>query len=249
VDNKLPRDSAPNVSLIKKVILVNTLRPVRMRSTLFVKDLFHRPDGALVSGIVKRCRSAEYRVWRRCMMNIYPTQTYLHRVRLAPTQFCPHCTTPEPETLTHFACICPQFREARTSAHSQVRTALTSFLILLVRPQWKVCEESPMSRTGLILRPVSAARVAAAPALGQNPDPGENLETMLDLGRWQPDWVFVSAQHKRIALVDLCRSANGPPDQLTAAGTRKQQKYNMLVEALTYYVDNGWVVHVFPWEA
>jgi hypothetical protein len=54
-----------------------------------------------------------------------------------------------------------------------------------VGPQWKVYEESPMSRTGLILRPVSAARVAHA--LGQNPDPGENLETMLDLGRWQPD--------------------------------------------------------------
>jgi hypothetical protein len=36
-------------------------------------------------------------------------------------------------------------------------------------------------------------------------------------------------------------------NQLTAAGTRKQQKYNLLVEALTHYVDNEWVVHVFPW--
>jgi hypothetical protein len=70
---QLPRDSAPNVSLIKKVILVNTLRAVRMRSTVFVKDLFHRPDGAILSGIVKRCGSAEYRVWLRCMMGIYPT--------------------------------------------------------------------------------------------------------------------------------------------------------------------------------
>jgi hypothetical protein len=84
-------------------------------------------------------------------------------------------------------------------------------------PQWKVYDEYPMLRTGLILRPVSAARVAHA--LGQNPDPDENLETMLDLGRWQQDWVFVSAQHKRIALVSLCRSADGLPDQLTAAGT------------------------------
>jgi O-methyltransferase involved in polyketide biosynthesis len=102
-----------------------------------------------------------------------------------------------------------------------------------------------MSRTGLILRPVSAARVAHA--LDQNPDQDENVETMLDLGRWQPNWVFASTQHKRIALADLCRSADGLPNQLTAAGTRRQQKYYMMVEALTYYVDNRWVVHVFPW--
>jgi hypothetical protein len=70
---------------------------------------------------------------------------------------------------------------------------------------------------------------------------------MLDLGWWQPDWVFVSAQHKKIALVDLCRSADGLPNQLTAASTRKQQKYYILVEAMTHCVENGWVVHVFPW--
>jgi hypothetical protein len=69
---------------------------------------------------------------------------------------------------------------------------------------------------------------------------------MLNLGRWQPDWIFICAQHKRIALVDLCRSADGLPNQLTAAGTRKQQKYNTLVDALTHYVENGWAVHVFP---
>ena len=70
---------------------------------------------------------------------------------------------------------------------------------------------------------------------------------MRDLGRWQPDWVFVSTQHQRIALVDLCRSADGLLDQLTAAGARKQHKYSPLVEALVHYTDNGWVVHVFPW--
>ena len=178
---RLPRDSAPNVSLIRKVILVNTLRAVRMRSTAFVKDLFHRTDGATVSGIVKRCGSAEYRVWLRCMMGIYPTQTYLHRVGLAPTQLCPHCPTAVPETLAHFACVCPQFREARTSAHNQVRNVITSFFTPLVGPQWRMYDETSMSRTGLILRPVSAVRVAQA--LGQSPDPGDSPDTMLDLGR------------------------------------------------------------------
>jgi hypothetical protein len=48
---------------------------------------------------------------------------------------------------------------------SQVCTAITSFLTQLVGHQWKVYEESPMSRTGLILRPVPVARVTHA--LGQ----------------------------------------------------------------------------------
>jgi hypothetical protein len=98
---------------------------------------------------------------------------------------------------------------------------------------------------GLIMRPVSVVRVAQA--LDQNPDPGDSLDTMRDLGRWQLDWVFVSAQHKGLALVDLCRSADDLPDQLTAAGARKQRKYSPLVEALSHYSDNGWVVHTFPW--
>jgi hypothetical protein len=114
------------------------------RLRAFVKDLLHRTDGATVSSIVKRCGPAEYRVWLRCMMGIYPTQTYLHRVGLAPTQFCPHCMTATPETLAHFACVRPRFREARTSAHNQVRKAITSFLTPLVGPQWKIYEESPM---------------------------------------------------------------------------------------------------------
>jgi hypothetical protein len=54
--------SARNVSLIKRVILVNTLRTVRMRSTIFVDDLLHHPDSATESGIVKCCGSAEYHV-------------------------------------------------------------------------------------------------------------------------------------------------------------------------------------------
>jgi hypothetical protein len=126
-------------------LLFITVRAVRMRSTVFVKDLFHRPVGATVSS----CRSAEYRVWLRCMMGIYPTQTYLHRVGLAHTQFCPHYTSTR--DLAQLACVCPQFREARTSAHNKVRTVITSFFFPLVGPQWKVYEESPMSRTGLIL--------------------------------------------------------------------------------------------------
>ena len=241
----LPRDSAPNASIIKKVVAANILRAVQKRNTAFVRDLFHRQDGNTVSSIIRRCRPAEYRVWLRCMMGIYPTQTYLHRVGLAASQLCPFCSSAVPETLAHFACVCPQFREARTSAHNQVRQVVTSFLTPLLQSHWKVYEETQMQHTGLTLRLIPAARVAEA--LGHDPDPNADPDAVKDLGRWQPDWVFVSTAKKRIALVDLCRSADGHPHQLVAAGIRKQQRYGPLVEALSHYSDNGWLIHVFPW--
>jgi hypothetical protein len=41
--------------------------------------------------------------------------------------------------------------------------------------------------------------------------------------------------------------SQAPHITYTAAGARKQHKYSPLVEALTFYSDNGWVVNVFPW--
>ena len=66
-------------------------------------------------------------------------------------------------------------------------------------------------------------------------------------GRRQPDWVLVSQHHKRIAIVDLCRPSDVHPAQLLAAAIRKQQTYLPLLEALSYYSDQGWTIHVFPW--
>mgnify|MGYP003349919662 FL=1 len=58
---------------------------------------------------------------------------------------------------------------------------------------------------------------------------------------------MVSKTRKRIAIVDLCRPADIYPDQLSAAGIRKQQKYDLLIAALRHYTDRGWLVHVYPW--
>ena len=58
---------------------------------------------------------------------------------------------------------------------------------------------------------------------------------------------MVSAEDKRIALVDLSRPSDVHPGQLQAAGAQKQRKYSPLVEALAFYVEQGWVVCVFPW--
>ncbi len=37
------------------------------------------------------------------------------------------------------------------------------------------------------------------------------------------------------------------PAQLLAAAMRKQQTYLPLLEALSYYSEQGWIIHVFPW--
>jgi hypothetical protein len=58
----------------------------------------------------------------------------------------------------------------------------------------------------------------------------------------------VSKEAKSIAFVDLCRPSNIHQTQLQVAAIRKQQAYQPLVEGLSYYTEQGWVVHhdVFP---
>ena len=53
---------------------------------------------------------------------------------------------------------------------------------------------------GLNLSKVPAAVVATAGKQVVADSAGE-----CDLQRWQPDWVAISYDHKRIAIIDLCR--------------------------------------------
>jgi hypothetical protein len=85
-----------------------------------------------------------------------------------------------------------------------------------------------MSSTGLILCSTSQA-------------------TAEQWGRRQPDLVLVSQRHKRIAIFDLCCPSDVHPAQLLAAAMRKQQTYLLHQDALHYYSDQGWTIHVFPW--
>jgi hypothetical protein len=105
---------------------------------------------------------------------------------------------------------------------------ITSFLNSTLGANWKIFEETRMSKTGL--------KICSTPQA-----------TAEQWGRRQPDWVLVSQHHKRIAIVDLCRPSDVHPDQLLAAAMRKQQTYLPLLEALSYYSDQGWTIHVFPW--
>jgi len=241
---QLPRDSAPNNSIIQKVAAANIFRSVRQRSTIFVQSLLHRTESITVSRLVRKCAPAVYRTWLKCMAGIYPVQAYLSRIGLVKSSACPHCGGAQPETLTHFACVCPAFREARTSAHNQVRQEITSYLASLARPRWIIFEETRMGATGLQLRPVSASQVVNA-----RPDcePVADSHGRCHLTRWQPDWLLVSSELKKIAIVDLCRPSDVHHDQLIEAATRKQHSYSPLVEALDHYSNQGWIVHVFPW--
>jgi ribonuclease HI len=224
----LPRDSAPNRSILEKVAGSNVLRAVRKRTTVFVSDLFDREEGSTVSRVIGRCAPSEYRIWLKCMTGIYPVQAYLKRIGKAQSPNCPHCGSGAIESLTHFACVCPKFREARTSAHNKVRNVITSFLDSTLDTDWTLFEETRMANTGLMLRPTPQF-------------------TAEQWGRRQPDWVLVSQQRKRIAIVDLCRPSDVHPAQLLTAAIRKQQTYLPLLDALSHYSEQGWTIHVFPW--
>ncbi len=164
----------------------------------------------------------------RKLSGMYPVQTDLKRIGKAQSPICPHCDERAPESLTHFACVCPKFRAARTSAHNKVRNVVTSFLNSTLGPEWTMFEETRMSHTGLLLCSTSQA-------------------TAEQWGRRQPDWVLISHHHKRIAIIDLCRPSDVHPAQLLAAAIRKQKVYLPLQEALRHYSDHGWTIHVFPW--
>ncbi len=112
--------------------------------------------------------------------------------------------------LTHFAMVCPKFREARTSAHDQVRRVITVSLARIIRRKWKMFEETCMKNTGLTLSPVSAASASQAQQRLVEEDP----ERLCALDRWQPDWIFVSHEFKKMGIVDLCRPSDVHPDHL-----------------------------------
>ncbi len=109
-----------------------------------------------------------------------------------------------------------------------MRVVITSFLSNTAGPEWTVYEETPMAKTGLVLRPTTMA-------------------TVDQLGRRQPDWVLVSHELRRIAILDLCRPSDVLPSQLLMAANRKQHAYEPVKEALSSYTDQGWIIHIFPW--
>ncbi len=123
-----------------------------------------------------------------------------------------------------------------------MRQVVSSFLARCVGPKWTVYEETRMGNMGLTLSKVPAAVVATA----GKPFVADSAEEC-DIQRWQPDWVAISFDHKRIVIIDLCHPSDVHKDQLEVAATLKQDGYHPLIRALDFYTTQGWIVHVFPW--
>ncbi len=112
------------------------------------------------------------------------------------------------QSLSHFACLCPKFREGQMPACNKVLDVITSFFTSTLRPTWTVFEETRMAKSGLVLRPTSPAEVD-------------------QLDRRQPYWILVSEEYRKIAVVasvvDLCRRSDVHHAQLLTVAMRTQQ--------------------------
>ncbi len=124
--------------------------------------LLQREEGAVLSLVVSRRDDAVLWVWYKVMTGIYPVQVYLHRIVVTKSSQCPHYSNTAIETLTHFACVCPAFREARTAAHNQVRAVLAITLKDAVSKDWEVFEETPLAATRLNMQQVLLEEVQQA---------------------------------------------------------------------------------------
>ncbi len=155
-------NTAPNKSILKLVSAVDFLRAMKKRNTQYVRHLLHREEGTVLSRVVSRNDNAVLRVWYKAMTGIYPVQVYLHSIGAVKSQQCPHCSNNELETLTHFACFCPAFREARTAAHNQLRAVLAASLKNSLPEDGNVFEKTQLASTGLKLQQVPDEEVRLA---------------------------------------------------------------------------------------
>ncbi len=74
-------------------------------------------------------------------------------------------------------------------------------------------EETPMTKTGLVLSPTDRATIEQT-----------------RIGMQQPDWLLISGELKLIAIPDLRRPSDVLLSQLQAAAKRKLQAYSPLEE-------------------
>jgi hypothetical protein len=128
------------------------------RNTHFVRQLFCREEGRVLAKVVSRSDDAILRVWTRVMTDTYPVQAYLYIIGAVQSPLCPHCSD-NAMPLTHFACVCPKFREARlarTAAHNQLHAVVAACLKCSLSEDWHMFEEKCLTATGLLLEKVRA---------------------------------------------------------------------------------------------
>ena len=113
--------------------------------------------------------------------------------------------------MTHFACVCPKFREALTAAHNELRAVVAACLKSSLPEDWHTVEEKCLAATGLRLEKVRAEEVLIA--RGEATAHATDWDTV-DIGRWQPDFVLISRKRKKIAIIlELTRPSDACTDE------------------------------------
>ena len=129
--------------------------------------------------------------------------------------------------------------------HNRVRQERYQRLKKQVTSDWKLLEESPMSRTGLSLALVPTTLVQEA---GLEVTDSDIQAGQMSLCNWQPDIVGISFAKRKIAIgPEVTIPSDSRLQALTEAYDRKIKCYWPLTVALQGYVDSGWDVCVLPW--
>jgi hypothetical protein len=240
----LPQDIAPNKSILKKVVQVNTRRAVQLRSTIFASALVRSEEGSTVARVISKHNSSEIKCWMQAMTGTYPVAAYLHRIGRAASRQCLFCSSGQDETLSHFLSVCPRFHDARTAAHNQIRLQLSVSLRKSLPRRWLLYEETQMLATGLLLHRVPTVQVQNSGRLVSDADAAAGD---MAVGKWRPDFIAISESRKKIAILELCRPSDVRLERLEAAFQGKLAVYAPLLTALSSYTENGWTVQVLPW--
>jgi hypothetical protein len=114
-----------------------------------------------------------------------------------------------------------------------------------VTSDWRLLEESSMSRTGLCLALVPTTLVQEA---GLEVTDSEIQAGQMSFSIWQPDIVGIFFAKRKIAIgPEVTIPSDSSPQALIEAYDRKIKCYWPLTAALQGYVDSGWDVCVLPW--
>ena len=104
---------------------------LKLRNTVFTREVLVQQHGAVVSNVIASCRDSLVAYWMKAMTRTLPVATYLHTIN--PIKHSPLCTQcdqggSQKESLSHFLSTCPKFHHARTLAHNQVCKVLAASL-------------------------------------------------------------------------------------------------------------------------
>ncbi len=82
----LPRDGAPNASILRQRVSVNTQRAVNLRNTIFVREVLYRPESAIIAEVIVKSSDSEVRCWMQAMTGTYHVASYLHKIGKAASK-------------------------------------------------------------------------------------------------------------------------------------------------------------------